>query len=158
MNVTIIAVGKLKESYLRDGAMEYTKRLTPYARVNIVEVSEERLGDSPSPAEVEAALNAEGERIISKIPKGSFVIPMCIEGEELSSPNFAKKIEKISLTNSSITFIIGSSFGLSQQVKAKANFKFSLGKLTLPHQLARLVLLEQIYRAFSILNNSKYHK
>lgn len=103
-------------------------------------------------------LQKEGERIIAKIPKGAAVVPLCIEGSEFSSPLLAQKIEQIGMSNSSVAFIIGGSFGLSPQVKQLGKIKLSFGKMTLPHQLARLVLLEQVYRAFSINNNSKYHK
>ncbi len=158
MSVNIICVGKLKESYLREGCAEYAKRLGAYCRVNIIEVAEERASDNPKETEIAQILQREGERIIAKIPKGSEVVPLCIEGKEYSSPDFSSMIEKISLNASSISFIIGGSFGLSDEVKALGKTKLSFGKMTLPHQLARMVLLEQIYRAFSISNNSKYHK
>lgn len=159
IKVTVIAVGKLKEKYLRDACAEYLKRLGTYAKVNIVEVNEERCSDNPSGTEIENVKQKEGQRIIAKIPKGSFVVPMCIEGTQYSSEDFAKKIEATAVAgNGEITFIIGGSFGLSDEVKALGKLKLSFGKLTLPHQLMRVVLLEQIYRAFSILNNSKYHK
>lgn len=159
IKVTVIAVGKLKEKYLRDACAEYLKRLGVYAKVNVVEVNEERCSDNPSGTEIENVKQKEGQRIISKIPKGSFVVPMCIEGTQYSSEDFAKKIEATAVAgNGEITFIIGGSFGLSDEVKSLGKMKLSFGKLTLPHQLMRVVLLEQIYRAFSILNNSKYHK
>lgn len=158
ISVTIIAVGKLKESYLRDGCKEYLKRLSAFAKVDIIEINEERCSDNPSAKEIETVISKEGERIIQKIPKGSAVIPLCIEGKEYSSPDFSRLMEEISLTASHLCFIIGGSFGLSNQVKALSKTKLSFGKMTLPHQLARLVLLEQIYRGFSISNNSKYHK
>ncbi len=159
IKVTIIAVGKLKEKYLRDACAEYLKRLGVYAKVNVIEVNEERCSDNPSATEIENVKQKEGQRIIAKIPKASFVVPMCIEGTQYSSEDFAKKIEATAVAgNGEITFIIGGSFGLSDEVKALGKLKLSFGKLTLPHQLMRVVLLEQIYRAFSILNNSKYHK
>ena len=158
INVTVIAVGKLKESYLRDGCNEYIKRLGAYSKVSVIEVDEEKTGDNPSPAQIENVIKKEGERIIKKIPKSSAVIPLCIEGKEYSSPDFSALIEKLSLDHSSLCFVIGGSFGLSDDVKALGKTKLSFGKMTLPHQLARMVLLEQIYRAFSISNNSKYHK
>ena len=148
INITIVCVGKLKEQYLRDGCAEYLKRLSPYAKVNIVEVSEERAPDNPSDAEILNILEKEGERIAEKIPKGAAVIPLCIEGSEYSSPEFAAKIENISLNNSKIAFVIGGSFGLADKVKSLGKAKLSFGRITLPHQLARLVLCEQIYRAF----------
>ncbi|WP_290913128.1 23S rRNA (pseudouridine(1915)-N(3))-methyltransferase RlmH [Eubacterium sp.] len=159
MKVTVIAVGKLKEKYLRDACEEYLKRLGTYSKVSVVEVNEERCSDNPSESEIENVKQKEGQRIIAKIPKGSFVVPMCIEGTQFSSEDFAKKIEATAVAgNGEITFIIGGSFGLSDEVKSLGKLKLSFGKLTLPHQLMRVVLLEQIYRAFSILNNSKYHK
>lgn len=159
IKVTVIAVGKLKEKYLRDACAEYLKRLGTYSKVNVVEVNEERCSDNPSGTEIENVKQKEGQRIIAKIPKGSFVVPMCIEGTQFSSEDFAKKIEATAVAgDGDITFIIGGSFGLSDEVKSLGKLKLSFGKLTLPHQLMRVVLLEQIYRAFSILNNSKYHK
>jgi len=158
MNVTIVCVGKLKETYLREGCSEYLKRLSAFSKVQIIEIAEERASENPSDNEIKSIIGKEGERIIAKIPKGSFVIPMCIEGREFASPDFSAEIEKISFHYSSLAFIIGGSFGLSDEVKKLGKIKLSFGKMTLPHQLARLVLLEQIYRAFSILNNSKYHK
>lgn len=158
MNITVIAVGKLKESYLRDGCAEYIKRIGAYAKVNVVEINEERAGDNPDESEIKNIIEKEGERILAKIPKGAEVIPLCIEGVEYSSPDFSRLIENISMKNSRLCFVIGGSFGLADSVKAAGKSKLSFGKLTLPHQLARMVLLEQIYRAFSISNNSKYHK
>lgn len=158
INVTVIAVGKLKESYLRDGCAEYIKRLGAYSRINVVEIDEEKIGDNPSQNQIDCVIKKEGERILKKIPKGSAVIPLCIEGKEYSSPDFSALIEKVSLENSSICFVIGGSFGLSDDVKRLGKVKLSFGKMTLPHQLARMVLLEQVYRAFAISNNSKYHK
>lgn len=158
INVTVIAVGKLKESYLRDGCAEYIKRLRAYAKVNVVEVDEEKVGDNPSQAQIDNAIRKEGERILKKIPKSAVVIPLCIEGREYSSPDFSALIGRISLESSSVCFVIGGSYGLSSEIKAFGKLKLSFGKMTLPHQLARMVLLEQLYRAFSISNNSKYHK
>ena len=158
ITVSIICVGKLKESYLKDGCAEYVKRLSAFAKVHIIEVAEEKCGDNPSDAEIKNVIEKEGSRIISKIPKGSSVIPLCIEGMEYSSPDFSAEIEKLSMHYSSLSFVIGGSFGLSDEVKQLGKIKLSFGKMTLPHQLARMVLLEQIYRAFSISNNSKYHK
>lgn len=159
IKTNIIAVGKLKEEYLRDACDEYTKRLGLFTKIVITEIAEERCGDNPSAAEINNVLTKEGERIVSKIPKGSYVIPMCIEGTQLSSPEFSKHIENVAVKGfSEITFVIGGSFGLSEKVKALGNCKLSFGKLTLPHQLMRVVLLEQIYRAFTISSGTKYHK
>ena len=158
INVTVIAVGKLKESYLREGCGEYLKRLSAFAKVNVVEISEERASDNPSQSEINNIIQKEGERIRSKIPKGAAVIPLCIEGKEYSSPDFSRLIENISMNSSHICFVIGGSFGLSDEVKSSGMHKLSFGKMTLPHQHARMEQLEQNYRAFSISNNSKYHK
>lgn len=158
IGVNIICVGKLKESYLRDGCNEYIKRLSAFSKVNIIETPEERCSDSPSESKIKSVIEKEGARIIAKIPKGSCVIPMCIEGKEYSSPDFSAELEKISMNYSAVTFVIGGSFGLSDEVKNLGKTKLSFGKMTLPHQLARMILLEQTYRAFSISNNSKYHK
>lgn len=158
MNVTVLAVGKLKESYLRDGCAEYVKRLSAYAKVNVVEVNEERCSDNPSDSEIQSVIKKEGERLIKKIPKGAAVIPLCIEGTEYDSRAFSALLENISLQSSHICFVIGGSFGLDDEIKAMGKTKLSFGKMTLPHQLARLVLLEQVYRGFSISNHSKYHK
>lgn len=158
ISVNVICVGKLKEQYLRDGCAEYIKRISAFSKVNVIEVAEERCGDDPSDSEIKNVIEKEGSRIIAKIPKGSCVIPLCIEGKEYSSPEFSAQLEKLSLEHSAVTFIIGGSFGISDEVKNLGRIKLSFGKLTLPHQLARMVLLEQVYRAFSISNNSKYHK
>lgn len=158
INVTVICVGRLKEQYLRDGCSKYLKRISAFSKVKVVEIAEERVGENPSDAQIKKVLRKEGRRILEAIPKGSFVIPLCIEGREFSSPEFSAELEKISLNYSSVTFVIGGSFGLSDEVKALGKTKLSFGRLTLPHRLARMVLLEQIYRAFSISNNSKYHK
>lgn len=159
MKVTVIAVGKLKEKYLRDGCAEYCKRLAAFAKVNIVEINECRCSDNPSPSEIEAVKQKEGEAILTKLPKGAYVIPLCIEGTSLSSEAFSAKLEDVAVSgNSEVALIIGGSFGLSDAVKAKGHLKLSFGKMTLPHQLMRLVLLEQLYRAFSIANHTKYHK
>lgn len=159
IKVTIIAVGKLKEKYLREACDEYLKRLGAFSKVNIIEINEERCSDNPSNAEIEQVKTKEGERILAKIPKGAYVVPMCIEGTQFSSEDFSRKLDEVSLAGfGEVAFIIGGSFGLSDEVKKTGKLKLSFGKLTLPHQLMRVVLLEQIYRAFSISNNTKYHK
>lgn len=159
ISISVIAVGKLKEKYLKDGCGEYLKRLTPFAKTEVIEIQEERCSDNPSQSEINNVIEKEGERILAKIKKGTTVIPLCIEGKEYDSRDFSKMIESEMLGGtSSIAFVIGGSFGLSDEVKAMGKAKLSFGKLTLPHQLARMVLLEQIYRAFQIMNNGKYHK
>ena len=158
IKIHIITVGKLKEKYLRDAVAEYTKRISAYAKIDVVEVNEHKCADNPSPAEIQQVLEKEGERIIAKIPRGSFVVPMCIEGVQKTSEEFSAEIEKIALSTSEITFIIGGSFGLSDEVKRLGRLKLSFSKMTFPHQLMRVILLEQVYRALSISNNAKYHK
>lgn len=159
MKVTVIAVGKLKEQYLRDGCAEYIKRLAPYAKVNVIEINEYRCSDNPSAAEIRSVLQHEGEAILAKIPKGAAVFPLCIEGKTLSSEELSATLMKAGVEGSSeLVFIIGGSFGLSDEVKQRGTVKLSFGRMTLPHQLMRLVLLEQTYRAFSIANHTKYHK
>lgn len=158
MNITLICVGKLKEKYLTDACNEYKKRLSAY-KPNIIEISPERLSDSPSESEINSALEKEGKKILEKIPKGSFVYAMCIEGKQRTSEELSAEIEKTKLGGTgSIAFIIGGSFGLSDEVKKRADDRLSMSKMTFPHQLARVMLLEQIYRAVQIGLGTKYHK
>lgn len=159
MNITIISLGKLKEKYLRDAIAEYSKRISAYAKLDIIELTPVRLSDNPSEAEISSALSKEAEEIKKKISNGSFVFALCIEGKEKSSEAFAKAISDAVLNGkSTITFIIGSSFGLAPEIKALADFKLSFSPMTFPHQLMRVMLLEQIYRAFQINTKGKYHK
>ncbi len=159
MNVTIIALGKLKEKYLRDAVTEYTKRIAPYGKTEIIELNPVKLQDNPSEKEISNALSKEAEDIKKKIPNNSYIFALCIEGKEKSSEAFAKAIGDAALTGkSNATFIIGSSFGLSEEIKKLADFRLSFSPMTFPHQLMRVMLLEQIYRAFQINNNGKYHK
>jgi 23S rRNA (pseudouridine1915-N3)-methyltransferase len=159
LGVTVICEGRLKEKYLRDACDEYVKRLSAYCRLNIIELSPHRLSDNPSEAEISKALNSEGKEIIAKIPNTSKIYAMCIEGKQLPSQELAKQISDCSLQGyDSITFIIGGSFGLSDKVKKRADFKLSMSEMTFPHQLARVMLLEQVYRGFQIISGGKYHK
>lgn len=158
MNVSIICVGKLKEDYLKSAIAEYSKRLSRFATFEITEIQDQKIPDNASVKTEEMILEKEGDAIISKIKNNSYVIAMCIEGKEISSEELAKEIENISMTSSNITFIIGGSLGLSSKVKKKADKCISFGKITLPHQLMRVVLSEQIYRAFKINANEAYHK
>lgn len=158
-NVTVICLGKLKEKYLRDAVDEYAKRLNAFCRLNIVELTPKRLSDNPSQTEIHNALESEGKEIISKIPNGSKIFALCIEGGQMSSEKLADELKASAVSGfSNLTFIIGSSFGLSDNVKNIADYKLSMSKMTFPHQLARVMLLEQIYRAYSINNSGKYHK
>ena len=158
LSINILCVGKLKESYLRDATEEYMKRMKPLCRLNIIELSEERVGDDPSPAEIRRTIDLESERIAAKIGKGDYVIAMCVEGRNLSSEELAAKFEAIPLTHSTVDLIIGGSWGLSDTLKARANLRLSMGRMTFPHQLCRVMLLEQLYRAFQISKGTKYHK
>lgn len=160
ISVNIICVGKLKESYLREAIAEYSKRLSAYCRFTIAELPESRLSDNPSDKEISSALSQEAKLMQSYLTaKGVYNIAMCIEGKQMSSPALAKHIEKISVDGfSTINFVIGSSFGIDEGVKAQCRGRLSMSEMTFPHQLARVMLTEQIYRAFSILSNSKYHK
>ena len=138
---------------------EYEKRLSAYCKLNVIELEPVRLPDNPSAQEISNALAKETQMIKAKIPKGSYVFSMCIEGKQMSSEEFSKKLADIALMGkNSITFIIGSSFGLSAEIKQMSDYKFSMSKMTFPHKLARIMLTEQIYRALSITNNAKYHK
>ncbi len=158
--VNIVCVGKLKEAYWRDAIAEYSKRMGAYAKFKVVELNESRLSDNPSEKEIAQALEAEGKMMLPYADmKNAFNIAMCIEGTQLSSEGLAQKISGASVAGAStINLFIGSSFGLCEDIKKKANFKLSISKMTLPHQLARVVTLEQVYRAFAINAGSKYHK
>lgn len=159
LGVNIIAVGKLKESYFKDACAEYAKRLGAYCRLKITELPESRLSDNPSEKEILAALENEGRAIISAIPPSSAVIALCIEGGSISSKELADRLERFGIDGvSSVCFIIGSSYGLSESVKRYASMRMSMSAMTFPHMLARVMLLEQIYRAFSIMSGGKYHK
>lgn len=159
LNVTLLCVGKLKEAYWRDACSEYVKRMGAFCKFRLVEVAEERLPDNPSSAQISATIEAEGKRILDQVPKDSAVIPLCIEGKELDSPALAAKMQKIALDGTShIVFVIGGSWGLSEAVKSRGNFRLSMSPMTFPHQLARVMVLEQVYRAFQISSGGKYHK
>ena len=159
LNITIIAVGKLKEQYLRDASAEYQKRLSTLCKLNIIEVNPEKLSDNPSAKEIENALSSEAKKIIEKIPKGAKVYSMCIEGKQRTSEELSHEIDGLALEGvSNIVFIIGGSFGLSDEVKKLSAFRLSMSKMTFPHQIARIMLLEQIYRAMQISIGTKYHK
>ena len=158
IKVTVIALGKLKEKYLSDAVKEYSKRLSRYADLNIVELEPVRLPDKPSQSEIDSALTKESEMIFKKIPQDSFVCSLCVEGKSLSSEDLAYKTRELSAIGKNITFIIGSSYGLSESVKKASDMRLSLSAMTFPHQLFRVMLLEQIYRAFKINEGSTYHK
>ena len=159
MKIKVVTVGKLKEKYLRDGITEYTKRISRFANLEMIELSDEKTPDKASESENQKILEIEGQRILSKVADRDFVIVLAIEGKILSSEEFSKQLEEASIKGfSTLTFIIGGSLGLAPIVKKRANLSVSFGRLTLPHQLMRLVLVEQIYRAFTIQQGSPYHK
>lgn len=159
LNVNIICIGKIKEKYWTQAMEEYSKRLSAFCKFQIVELDEEKIKNNPSASDIDKTLTAEGKRILLKIQKSSYTIGMCIEGKIISSEELSKKIDDIAINGySTINFIIGGSWGLSNEVKTACQFKLSMSKMTFPHQMARVVLCEQIYRAFEISTNGKYHK
>ena len=159
MKIKIVTVGKLKEKYLKDGIAEYSKRISRFAKLEMIEFADEKTPDKASEIENQKILETEGARILSKIGERDFVLVLAIEGKTFSSEEFSKQLEEASIKGySTLTFIIGGSLGLAPSVKNRANLSVSFGRLTLPHQLMRLVLVEQIYRAFTIQQGSPYHK
>lgn len=159
MNIKIIAVGKIKEKYIQDGIKEFSKRLSRYCTLDIIEIDDEKAPESLSEKEMEIVKQKEGERIIAKIPQNSFIISLEIQGKLLTSEELSKKIEDLMIDGiNDITFIIGGSLGLSEEVSKKSNLKLSFSKMTFPHQLMRLILLEQVYRSWRIIKGEPYHK
>ena len=159
LNVTILAVGKIKEKFLSDAIDEYSKRLGRYCRLEIIRVKDDPTPDNPTNKERDIVLKREGERLIEKIPKDAYIIPLCIEGKQKSSEEFAKIMSDIpSGGKSEVVFIIGGSMGLWDRIKDMADIKLSFSKMTFPHQLMCVILLEQLYRAFNISGGGKYHK
>lgn len=158
-DIKVICVGKLKEKFYAAAADEYVKRLGAYCKISVLELPEERLSDRPSQAQIDAALEKEGERILSKIPNGAVIIALCVEGGTLSSEQLAAKLDKWTVQGKSqFVFLIGGSFGMHPSVKEKAALRLSMSPMTFPHHLARVMVLEQIYRAFKINEGSSYHK
>lgn len=159
MEINIITVGKIKEDYFKKAIEEYEKRLKAYCRVNFIELKDESEGKNLSDKDIDIILDKEGKRILEKIKERSFIIVLDILGRSIDSVEFSKKINDIMLDGiSSIDFIIGGSLGISQEVKDKANYSLSFSKFTFPHKLMKVILMEQIYRAFTIINNKTYHK
>ena len=150
--IKIITVGQLKEKYLKEAVEEYKKRLSKYTNLEIIEIKDEGL------VEESKAIELEGEKINKYLDNKDYIITLEIEGKQMSSVEFSEKLERIQIENSNIVFIIGGSYGLSKSIKDKSNLKLSFSKMTFPHQLFRVILLEQIYRSFKIMNNEKYHK
>ena len=157
MNITVIAAGKLKEKYFQDAIAEYAKRLSRFVKLQIIAVPDEKIPDNASEKECSAIREREGRRMLSHY-KDSYAVALCVEGETLSSEAFAQKLSAAAMHKSHITFFIGGSLGLSDAVKAASDLRLSFGRMTLPHQLMRVVLLEQVYRAYKINANESYHK
>ena len=158
VHVKLIVLGTLKEAYLRDAAAEYEKRLGAFCRFELVQLKEEKLSDDPSEGEIRRALEKEAAAILALISPRAYCIAMCVEGKQLSSEELAEKMAQIEQTSGDVCFIIGSSYGLSPEVKARADLRLSVSKLTFPHQLMRVLLLEAVYRAFNIRKGTRYHK
>ncbi len=157
--ITLITMGKLKEKFYISAAAEYVKRLGAYCRFQLLELPEVRLPDAPSPAEIQAGLEKEADVILSKIPKGAWFCVLTPEGKLLSSDALADKLKDVKVSGkSSVCFLIGSSYGMAPRIKDKADFRLSMSPMTFPHHLARVMVLEQIYRAEAIQAGSKYHK
>lgn len=159
MNVNVICIGKLKEKYWVDAIKEYSKRLDRYCKFNITELKESKLPKNASSTDEETVMEEEGKAILSHIQKGDYIVTLQVEGLQTDSVGFSKKIADLSVCGvSTIDFVIGGSLGLSREVKENTNYGLSFSKMTFPHQMMRVILLEQIYRSFKIINNEKYHK
>lgn len=159
MNIQILCIGTLKEKYLREGVAEYVKRLGGYCRLTVKELPEEKLPLNASPAQIRQAIDREGERLLRELPKAAALICLCVEGRGMDSVAFAGSLERWTVEGGgTITFVIGGSDGLSEELKRRATAKLSFSEMTFPHQLMRLILVEQIYRGFRILKNEPYHK
>ncbi len=160
LKINIICIGKIKEKYFTDAVGEYAKRLTAFCKFSVVELNEERIrSNTPNDSQIAEVIEAEGRRILQKVGASDYVAAMCIEGKLLSSEELSETLDKAALSGkSTVDFIIGGSYGLSDEVKRRADLRLSMSKMTFPHQLARVILSEQIYRAFEISTNGKYHK
>ena len=158
-SVTILCVGKLKERFYADACAEYAKRLTRLCRLSVLELPEERLSENPSRSQIDAALEREADAIEAKLPRGGIVAALCVEGTLFSSEQLAAVLERYAVQGASqLTFLIGGSFGLAERVKSRADRRLSMSPMTFPHHLARVMLLEQIYRAYQIQAGTRYHK
>ncbi len=158
IQLTVITVGNLKESYWREAVAEYEKRLQAFCKPMLIQLKEARLSENPSEGEIRAALADEGERILSAMPQRSFGIALCVEGKQFSSEELAEKLSEVLESTGSICLVIGSSHGLEERVKAACRLRLSVSKLTFPHQMMRPLLMEVLYRSFSIIKGTKYHK
>lgn len=158
VNVKLIVIGTLKEAYWRDAVSEYEKRLGAFCRFETIQLKEEKLSENPSDGEVRNALEREAAKILEQLSPRTYCVAMCVEGVPLSSEELAAKMEKMEQASGEICFVIGSSYGLSPLVKSRADFRLSVSKLTFPHQMMRVLLLETIYRSFNIRKGTRYHK
>ena len=157
--ISILCVGKLKEEFYLDATAEYAKRLSRYCKLDILELPESRLPEEPSPAQIQQALDAEAAVITAKLPKGGALVALCIEGTPCSSEEMSRKMQQLAVSGKTqLTFLIGGSVGLSESLKRQADWKLSMSPMTFPHHLARVMVLEQIYRAFQINAGTRYHK
>lgn len=157
LHINLICIGKLKETYLKDAIQEYSKRLSKYYSFQIIELPDEKLPDTLNPSIISQIQDIESEKIIAHIPKNSYIISLDLTGKQYTSEKFSQKIENIKISNSNLTFIIGGSLGLNSKLKCLSNEKICFSKMTFPHQLIRVFLIEQIFRAAKIANNEKYH-
>ena len=158
-SVTVLAVGRLKDRFYADASAEYLKRLSPYAKISVVEVRASDLPEHPSPAEISSALEREGEELLRRLPRDAVPVALCVEGKLCSSEEIALFFEKNAVEGKGhFAFLIGGSYGLSETVKKRADLRLSMSRMTFPHRLARVMLLEQIYRAFKIMHGENYHK
>jgi len=159
LSVKLICIGKLKEKFYSDAVNEYKKRLSACCRLEIEELPEQRLPESPSASEIEAALSREAAAVFSRIPAGALLVSMCVEGESMTSEQLSRFISQSAVSGASrLCFVIGGSYGLHESVKSASRLRLSMSAMTFPHHLARVMLLEQLYRSFKILDGSKYHK
>lgn len=157
--ITVLCVGKLKERFYQEAAAEYVKRLGRHCKLDVVELPESRLPEDPSPGEIQRALAAEAAAIREKLPRGGAVIALCIEGKPCSSVELSRRMQELAVSGKSqLTFLIGGSVGLAEDLKRQADWRLSMSPMTFPHHLARIMLLEQIYRAYQIAGGAKYHK
>lgn len=158
MKITIACVGKIKEKYLAAGIEEFTRRLTPFCRLEVIAIGEERMPDDPSPAQKQQVLEKETQRLLNIIPENSYVILLDVIGKQLSSPELAARLDELALSGKShITFVVGGAFGYTDDLRRRADFALSFSRMTFTHQMIRLLLVEQIYRAFKISRGEKYH-
>ena len=159
MKIKIYAIGKIKEDYLKIGINDYLKKIKPYSNIEIIEVNDEPIPNNPNNSEIEIAKNKEGDRVLQLIKQGEYLIGLDLNKKEFESPEFALYLDKkMEISGSNLSFVIGGSYGLSDELKNRCNDSISLSKMTFLHQMTRLILLEQIYRAFKILRNETYHK